>query len=87
MHHNLNRVWKVSKVRIPTMNDIKFPQITIGSECEHFMNYRNSIKSGKTALQMSEVDFVQKLCKSAKPLIEHWKKKGKKNSSRLTLEI
>ena len=45
------------------------------TECEHFMNYRNSMKSSKTTLQMSEVDFVQKLCRSAKPLIEHLKNK------------
>ena len=60
LHHNIHRVWIITKVALPKLDDIKFPDINFDPECG-FVNY---LKNSKAAAP--HVDSIRSICKSMK---------------------
>ena len=63
LHHNIDRVWVVTKVALPKLNEINFPDIDFDPDCP----FASILKHSRTsALQ---IEKIQSICKSMKPLI------------------
>ena len=69
LHHNIDRVWKITKVALPKLNDISFPDIAFDPDCPFVRNLKNS----RTAVQ--QVESIRSICRSMKPLISLIKEK------------
>ena len=66
LHHNIHRVWIITKVVVPKLKDVKFPDIQFDQDCKF-------IKNIKTASQ--HVKSIRSICQSMKPLITLLKQK------------
>ena len=69
LHHNLERVWVVTKIAIPKLEDIHFPDINFDPDCK----FVRKLKNARQAAQYE----IQSICKSMKPLITLLKQKEK----------
>ena len=64
LNHNINRVWVVTKIKIPKYEEMTFPDIGFDLECSflfslrHDANYRDNAES------------VKQLCRDSAPLIQ-----------------
>ena len=67
LYHNIDRVWVVTKVILPKLEDISFPDVKFDADCS-FVNC-NANPSVKT--------IIQSMCKSMKLLIMLIKQKEK----------
>ena len=67
LHHNLERVWVVTKIAIPKLEDIHFPDINFDPDCK----FVRKLKNARPAAQYE----IQSICKSMKPLISLLKQK------------
>ena len=67
LHHNLERVWVVTKIAIPKLEDIHFPDINFDPDCK----FARKLKNARQAAQYE----IQSICKSMKPLISLLKQK------------
>ena len=67
LHHNLERVWVVTKIAIPKLEDIHFPDINFDPDCK----FVRKLKNARPAAQYE----IQSICKSMKPLISLVKQK------------
>ena len=67
LHHNLERVWVVTKIAIPKLEDIHFPDINFDPDCKFTRKLNN-------ARQVAKYE-IQSICKSVKPLISLLKQK------------
>ena len=61
LHHNIDRVWVVTKVALPKLKDISFPDIAFDPDCPFVRNLKHS----RTAAQQIEKICI---CRSMKPL-------------------
>ena len=69
LHHNIDRVWIITKVALPKLKDISFPDIAFGPDCP----FVKSLKHFRTAAQ--QVESIRNICRSMKPLISLMKGK------------
>ena len=69
LYHNIDRVWVVTKVILPKLEDISFPDVKFDADCSFVNKIRNANPSVKT--------IIQSMCKSMKPLITLIKQKEK----------
>ena len=67
LHHNLERVWVVTKIAIPKLEDIHFPDINFDPDCK----FARKLNNARQAAQYE----IQSICKSMKPLISLLKQK------------
>ena len=63
LHHNIDRVWIVTKVAFPMLKEISFPDIAFDLDCP----FVKSLKHSKAAAQY--VESIRSICRSMKPLI------------------
>ena len=61
LHHNLERAWVVTKIAIPKLEDIHFPDINFDPDCKFTRKLNNARQAAKYE--------IQSICKSMKPLI------------------
>ena len=69
LYHNIDRVWVVTKVILPKLEDISFPDVKFNADCSFVNKIRDADPSVKTV--------IQSMCKSMKPLITLIKQKEK----------
>ena len=69
LYHNIDRVWVVTKVILPKLEDISFPDVKFDADCSFVNKICNANPSVKT--------IIQSMCKSMKPLITFIKQKEK----------
>ena len=69
LYHNIDRVWVVTKVILPKLEDISFPDVKFNADCSFVNKIRDANPSVKT--------IIQSMCKSMKPLITLIKQKEK----------
>ena len=69
LYHNIDRVWVVTKVILPKLEDITFPDVKFDADCSFVNKICNANPSVKT--------IIQSMCKSMKPLITLIKQKEK----------
>ena len=62
LNHNIDRVWVVTKVKIPKHEEIRFPNISFDPDC----NFLDSLRNGNTHAQ---VDSIKQLCRDSAPLL------------------
>ena len=62
LNHNIDRVWVVTKIKIPKYEQIRFPNISFDPDCK----FLDSLKNGNTHIQ---VDSIRQLCRDSAPLI------------------
>ena len=62
LNHNIDRVWVVTKIKIPTYEGIRFPNISFDPNC----NFLTSLRNGNTNVQ---VDSIKQLCRDSAPLL------------------
>ena len=67
LYHNIDRVWVVTKVILPKLEDISFPDIRFDADCS-FVNKVHNVKQPVKTI-------IQSMCKSMKPLITLIKQK------------
>ena len=67
LHHNLERVWVVTKIAIPKLEDIHFSDINFDPDCKFTRKLNNARQAAKYE--------IQSICKSMKPLISLLKQK------------
>ena len=60
LNHNIERVWVVTKIKIPKYEKIKFPNISFDPEC----NFLDSLKTGNT---YRHVESIKQLCRDSAP--------------------
>ena len=69
LYHNIDRVWVATKVILPKLDDISFPDVKFDADCSFVNKIRSANPSVKT--------IIQSMCKSMKPLITLIKQKEK----------
>ena len=62
LNHNIDRVWVVTKIKIPKYKEIKFPNISFDPECK----FLDSLNNGNT---YRHVESIKQLCRDSAPLI------------------
>ena len=67
LHHNLERVWVVTEIAIPKLEDIHFQDINFDPDCKFTRKLNNARQAAKYE--------IQSICKSMKPLISLLKQK------------
>ena len=67
LYHNIDRVWVITKVILPKLEDITFPDVKFDMDCSFVNKIHNANPSVKT--------IIQSMCKSMKPLITLIKQK------------
>ena len=72
LNHNTDRVWVVTKIKIPKYEEITFPSISFDPECK----FLDSLKNGNT---YKHVESIKQLCSDSAPLINlFWYKENYK---------
>ena len=79
LHHNLERVWVVTKIAIPKLEDIHFPDINFDPDCKFTRKLNNARQAAKYE--------IQSICKSVKPLISLLKQKERHYENAIKEEI
>ena len=69
LYHNIDRVWVITKVVLPQLEDITFPYVKFDTDCSFVNKICDANPSVKT--------IIQSMCKSMKPLITLIKQKEK----------
>ena len=69
LHHNIHRVWIITKVVLPKLKDVKFPDINFDPDCKFVDHLKNSMAASK------HVNSIRSICKSMKPLVTLLKQK------------
>ena len=62
LNHYIDRVWVVTKIKIPKYEEIKFPNISFDPECK----FLDSLNNGNT---YRHVESIKQLCRDSAPLI------------------
>ena len=61
LHHNIHRVWIITKVVVPKLKDVKFPDISFDPDCNFVDQLKSSVQASK------HINSIKSLCKSLKP--------------------
>ena len=62
LNHNIDRVWVVTKIKIPKYEEIRFPNISFDPECK----FLDPLKNGNT---YTHIESIKQLCRDSAPLI------------------
>ena len=62
LNHNIDRVWVVTKIKIPKYEEIKFPNISFDPECK----FLEALNNGNT---YRHIQSIKQLCRDSAPLI------------------
>ena len=62
LNHNIDRVWVVTKIKIPIYEEIKFPNISFDPECR----FMDPLRNGNT---YANIDRLKQICRDSAPLI------------------
>ena len=65
LDHNIDRVWVVTKIKIPNFDDIRFPNISFNPECK----FLEKLKDGNTNTN-SQIESVRQICRDSAPLVK-----------------
>ena len=65
LNHNIDRVWVVTKMKIPSFEDIKFPNISFNPECK----FLERLRDGKSNTN-SQIQSVRQICRDSAPLVK-----------------
>ena len=65
LNHNIDRVWVVTKMKVPSFEDIKFPNISFNPECK----FLERLKNGKNNTN-SQILSVRQICRDSAPLVK-----------------
>ena len=72
LNHNIDRVWVVTKIKIPKYEEIKFPNISFDPECK----FPDPLENGNT---YTHIESIKQLCSDSAPLINlFWYKENYK---------
>ena len=72
LNHNIDRVWVVTKIKIPKYEEIKFPNISFDPECK----FLESLHNGNT---YRHIQSIKQLCRDSASLINlFWYKENYK---------
>ena len=69
LHHNIDRVWIVTKVVLPRKEDISFLDIAFDPDCPFVKNLKHS------RIAAQQVENIRSICRSMKPIIDLMKGK------------
>ena len=69
LHHNIDRVWIITKVALPKLKYISFPDIAFNPDCPFVRNLKHSRTTAH------QVESIRSICRSMKPLISLMKGK------------
>ena len=69
LHHNIHRVWIITKVVVPKLSDVKFPDINFNPNCAFLKQLKY------TRVASKHVSSIRSICQSMKPLITLLKQK------------
>ena len=69
LHHSIDRVWIITKMALPKLKDISFPDIAFDPDCP----FVRHLKHSRTAAQ--QIESIRSICRSMKPLISLMKGK------------
>ena len=69
LHHNIHRVWIITKVVLPKLKDVKFPDINFDPDCKFVDHLKISMAASK------HVNSIRSICNSMKPLVTLLKQK------------
>ena len=64
LNHNIDRVWVVTKIKIPNFDEIKFPNISFNPECK----FLEKLKDRNTNTN-SQIESVRQICRDSAPLV------------------
>ena len=62
LNHNIDRVWVVTKIKIPIYEEIKFPNISFDPECK----FLDALRNGNTEVN---IESIKQICRDSTPLI------------------
>ena len=62
LNHNIDRIWVVTKIKIPKYEEIRFPNISFDPECK----FLDPLKNGNTC---THIESIKQLCRDSAPLI------------------
>ena len=62
LNHNIDRVWVVTKIKIPVYEEIKFPNISFDPECR----FLDPLRNGNTN---ANIESIKQICRDSAPLI------------------
>ena len=62
LNHNIDRVWVVTKIKIPIYEEIKFPNISFDPECK----FLDALRNGNTE---ANIESIKQMCRDSAPLI------------------
>ena len=62
LNHNIDRIWVVTKIKIPKYEEIRFPNISFDPECK----FLESLNNGNT---YRYIQSIKQLCRDSAPLI------------------
>ena len=62
LNHNIDRVWVVTKIKIPIYEEIKFPNISFDPECR----FLDPLRNGNTE---ANIESIKQICRDSTPLI------------------
>ena len=62
LNHNIDRVWVVTKIKIPKYEEIRFPNISFDLDCK----FLDSLKNGNT---YTHIESIKQLCRDSAPLV------------------
>ena len=62
LNHNIERVWVVTKIKIPQYEEIRFPNISFDPECK----FLDPLENGNTQVN---IESIKQLCRDSAPLI------------------
>ena len=69
LHHNIDRLWIFTKVALPKLEDIHFPDIAF----DPYHAFVKSLKHSGTAAP--HIETIRSICRSMKPIIRLMKEK------------
>ena len=78
LNHNIDRVWVVTKIKIPKYEEITFSDIGFGPECSFLDSFRHD------ANYRDNVESVKQLCRDSAPLIQLFQYKEKYKQQLIT---
>ena len=70
LNHNIDRVWVVTKIKIPIYEEIKFPNISFDPECK----FLDALRNGNTE---ANIESIKQMCRDSAPLINLFRYKEK----------
>ena len=62
LNRNIDRVWVVTKIKIPIYEEIKFPNISFNPECK----FLDALRNGNTE---ANIESIKQICRDSAPLI------------------